>query len=168
MKLNQHSEWPKFACGCGGSKDSSPEELEKKFADSEEEAKQADALKEQVAQKEAEIEALKKQIADLQGDSETKAREEEIKAAVTEKNLKFSDEKIKEAAKSKEKTEMFLSLVKDMDKKIDSKFGKEVNLGSGSTKASGDEDIRAKALKLMADGQASDYMEAINMVEEKN
>ena len=169
MKLSQHTDWVKFACACGGSKESTPEELETKFKASEEEIKAKQA---EIEEKQAEIDKLKSELDKMKSQDEEKEREAELSAAIKEKNLEFSAEKIKDAAKTKEKTEFMLSIIKDMkaaDKKIDQKFTQNVDLSKdASIKAKNDaQEIRLKAEQLVKEGKATNFLEAIDMVEVK-
>lgn len=168
-------EWEKFACGCGGDKTTTPDELSEKINGAK---LQSEADKAEIAEKEIEIEELKKAIAEKQaeidaikaGDEEA-AREEKIDEALKAKNIEFAAEKIKEAAKTKEGTEMLLSLVESMKapSKIDSKFAGKQNLGNTKPdgKKQSEQDIRFAAEALVKEGKANNFLDAIAMVEEK-
>lgn len=171
MKLNQHDAWAKFACGCGGTKDSTPEELEKKFAENAEEIAEKQA---ELDKKQAEIDALKAEIEALKREDEEEEREEQLSAAAKEKGLKLSAESLKKASKSKEATEILLGTIKDMEKvpsKIDPKFTKDLDLSKeneGSDALVEVEDdavkIRLAANKLIKDGKAKSVKEAMSLI----
>lgn len=172
-KMLTKEQWIKLACGCGGSDTSKPEDLKANF----------DA-------KDDMIEALKKELADLkkvladkeQKDKEeqevvdTKLRADQINAALEKKSVKFSVEKIAEASKSVEATEMLLSYVegitveapKKEEKKISAEFAVKTEVGT-PVKSSGDpvKDLMLAAEKLVKDGTAKDLMEAYDLIEEK-
>jgi len=159
-------QWVKLACGCGGDKNTTPDELESKFAASQEEIdeKQAevDELKKKLAEAEAALEKIKEE-------EESEAREEQLKAAVESKGLELSVEKIKSAAKSKDSTAMLLSFIGDMKKvetsnKIDKSFAEKLNLGDASSMRGKDdaEAIRLKANAMVKSGEASNFLDAIN------
>lgn len=169
-KLNQHSAWAKFACGCGGTKDSTPEELKSKF----------DADQEKIAEKEAEIEALKAKIADLQKEiDEEKAKEDEagreteLKAAAKAKNLKLSDESIKHAAKSKEATAVLKLAIEGMEKQppsVDPQFKGKVIVNDPANPANQQVDeedgkaLFAAANKLVKEGKFKTFEDALDSV----
>lgn len=163
-------QWVKFACACGGNKETTPEELEKKFQE------MTDSQKEEVAAKEAEIEAkqaeideLKSEIAKIKEDAAVEEREENIQAAVKEKAITFSSEKIKAAAKTQEATDMLLSLIADMKApgKIDKKFAQKQDLGDGGATPKTPEEIRLAAKKMVSEGKAKDVIQAISILEAK-
>lgn len=171
MKLT-HEQFVSLACACGGNKDTTPEELQemvekKNLMTDEQEAKVAELekmvadLKEEIATKEAEIAAIKAEDAEAE-------RVEEMSAAVKEKGIQFSLEKIKEAAKSKETTEILLSFIKDMKPmgKIPAELAGKVDLGA-TVKAKGADAIRLAAEQLVKEGKAASFIEALEMVEEK-
>src|SRR5690606_1071121 len=60
------------------------------------------------------IEELEEEIAEIKEEEAVKERTEEIEAAIQEKGITLSVEKIKSIAKSKESTDMFLEAVKEM------------------------------------------------------
>lgn len=167
-------QYANLACACGGTKDSTPEDLEAKVkatkmeseadkAKVEDLTKQIEDLKSQVAAKEAEI-------AKIKGASEESERETQIQATVKEKGLTFSEDKIKDAAKTKEKTEMFLSLIADMKPapKIPANLGGKVTVDEATVKAKDEtEAVRLKAEAMVKDGSAKNFMEAILKLEEK-
>lgn len=168
MKLNQHEDWIKFACACGGNKETTPEELKQNFSDKEAEIKQKE---EEIASKAAEIEALKKEIEALKGNEEMKQRKEDISSAAKEKNITFSEEVISQAAASKESTEAFLLAVKAMEVKtvvVKEEFSQKVDIGSSvKVDANDEEAIRLKAEEMVKNGEAKNFIEAINILEVK-
>lgn len=158
-------QWVKLACGCGGNAETTPDDLEKKFA----------ASQEEIDAKQAEVDELKKKLADAQAeldkikeDEEAEGREEELKSAVAAKGLELSADKIKDAAKTKESTALLLSFVADMKKaevvkKIDPKFADKVDLSADAVKGTDDVDtitLRAKA--MVKAGEAQTFLEAIS------
>lgn len=163
-------QWAKFACACGGSKDSTPEELQAKFEEQaaavetvETDKAKIEALNAEIEKLKADILAKQEEINKIKSDEEEEDRVEEIEVAMKAKNLQFSAEKIKAAAKSKESTEMLLSFiaeVKSEEKKIDAKFSTKIDLGNDEPK---DGDIRMSAEALLKSGKAKDKMEAILM-----
>lgn len=170
MKLNENPAWEKFACGCGGTKESTPEELSDKFAASQADidAKQAeiDKLKEDLAKAQAEI-------AKMKGEEETKANAESIKAAAEEKGIELSKEAIDKAAVSKEATEALVSTFKAMKKvesKIPAKFSQKVSLvGEDETEIDGQSDdpeaIRLAANELVKKGAQPTFLKAIEFLQ---
>lgn len=169
-------QWINFACGCGGTKDTTPEELsemvkatklmsEEEKAKAEELAKEIEVLKEQIAAKQAEIDAIKEE-------EEIEEREEEINAAISAKGIEFSVEKIKESAKSKEVAALLLGLVEAMPKqakKISAEFAQEVVVAELAPKvdAKSPEQISLAANALVKAGKAKDFMEALTILEVK-
>ena len=163
-------QWAKFACACGGSKDSTPEELQAKFEEQaaavetvETDKAKIEALNAEIEKLKADILAKQEEINKIKADEEEEDRVEEIEVAMKAKNLQFSAEKIKAAAKTKESTEMLLSFiaeVKSEEKKIDSKFSTQIDLGKDEPN---DGDIRMSAEALLKSGKAKDKMEAILM-----
>lgn len=161
-------QWIKLSCGCGGTKDTTPEELEANFAASKEEQ---DKLK-------AEIEALKQQIAEKQAiideaskEQEMNARSTEINAKVAEKGLEFKPEVIAMAAKSVESKDMFLSMIDGMEvqaKKIDAKFVENLNLSKDPILNKEDPNsIMLRANQLVDEGKAEDFLTALAILGEK-
>lgn len=179
MKQLTPEQYVALACACGGSKDSSPEELTEKAkaakldaesdkAKVEELNSQIEALKSEIAAKQAELDKIK-------GAEDEAKREGDIQSAANAKNIKLSAEKIKDAAKTKEKTDVLLSVIADMEaqKAIDPNMGKKLDLGGkGGGAAGGDvklkaddhEGIRLAARKLVEEGKAKDLMSALTMV----
>lgn len=158
-------QWIKLACACGGSDKTTPEELETKFAEGEEKAaelqKEIDALKSQIAAKQAEIDKLKE-------DGEVESREAELKSAIDAKGIELAEEKIKEAAKTKEKTEMLLSVIADMKKQetVPAHMRGKTDLGQ-SIKPEDTDKIRLQAEELVKEGKAKNFLEALSLVEVK-
>lgn len=164
----------KLACACGGHKDTTPDELEAKVKETklmtEEQEQKIDELT-------SEIEAMKKQIADKQAEidamkeeDEEEERTEQVQSALDAKGIEFSADEIKSAVKSKDKTEMLLSLIEKMPstskKKVDPALLGKTNVGNKGDSSKKDEKaIRLEAQQLIKDGKAKDLMEAINMVE---
>jgi hypothetical protein len=163
-------QWIKFACACGGDKDTTPEELEAKMKETKLESEEAAA---EIAEKEAEIEALKAKIEELTSEIEkikeeeaVEEREEQIEMALKAKGVKFAAEKIKDAAQSKEKTEILLSLIEDMKGGIDPKLAKKDDVGGKKpTEGNKPEEIRMAAEKMVKDGLAKDVFDAILKLE---
>lgn len=173
-------EWAKFACSCGGDKNTTPEQLKKKFEEYEEEIVE---IKEEIAKKEVEVEAkteevekleddvekLEKEIEELEEKLEEKEEEdrvEEIQAAAKSKNISLSAKKIKEAAKSKESTSMLLSVIEDMtlEPKIGEQFAGRTNVSKKSS-VSSEKDLIAKAQLMVKEGKAVDMIEALSLVQ---
>lgn len=167
MKLQENAAWAKFACGCGGTKDSTPEELEQKFAASQEEidAKQAeiDQLKADLAKAQEDLEKMKEE-------EETSVRADSIKAAALEKGIELSQESIDAAKVSKEATEVLVKTFKSMakiEKKVSEKFTKKVNFTDPAKPELDEKDpeaIRLAANKLVEEGKAKDFVTAIKML----
>lgn len=168
MKLNQHGDWEKFACSCGGKKDSTPEDLAKKFEENSEEIKEKEA---EISEKQAEIDKLKAEIEALKKESEEEERAAEMSAAAKEKNFDISEEAIKLASKSKEATDAVLLAIKGMKKVSlanDPKFKEKVIISSDKNSVENDsEKIRLAAEKMVKDGLAVDFMDAVNKLEVK-
>lgn len=168
MKLTQE-QYVKMACACGGDKDTTPEELlskaEAQKLMTEEQAAEIEKLKAEIESMASEIEAKKAEIAAIEEAADIEEREEEIAMAVKAKGIKFSADKIKEAAKTKEATEMLLGLVSDMkqDGKIDAKLaGKTKIADDNQVDLTKPEDIRLAAKQMVKDGKAKDLIEAIS------
>lgn len=167
VKLTQE-QWEKFACACGGNKESKPEDLEAKFAEGEEKAeelkKEVAALKEEIAKKEAEIAALTEK-------EETAVRQASLESAAKEKGLELGSEELAVAAKTKASTDILLKVIgsaKPMQKLIDSKLAGKTDLGEADQTDKNDENaLRLAAEKLVTEGKAKNFLEAINMVEGK-
>lgn len=165
MKYNfTEEQWQKFACACGGDKDSSSEDLEKKFAESDDKAAE---LQKEIDAKQAEIDALKAQIEELKGKEETAARVEKINAAVKAKGIEMSAAKIDDAAKTEASTTLLLSFIEDMkaEKKIPSGMAGKQDLGNA---VKGNvQDIHKQAELMVKEGKAKNLFEAITMLEVK-
>lgn len=157
--------WAEFACGCGGTKETKPEELAETFK----------ASKEEVDKLKADIDALKAQIAEKQAiidqaseEKQLSARQEEVALKVKEKGLEFSKEVIEVATKSEESKNMFLSMIDGMkaDKKISAEFTQKVDLSKDKPVDSKDpEAISLAANQLIKDGKAKDFMQALSILE---
>lgn len=162
-------QWAKFACGCGGSKDSTPEELQAKFEEAtkaveslESEKAKIEALNSEIETLKAEILAKQEEINKIKAEDEEADRVEEIEVEMKAKGLSFSAEKIKAAAKTKESTEMLLSFIKEIkpvEKKIDEKFAKNLNLGAETSDDT--EAFNMKVEEYVKSGKATDKMDAI-------
>lgn len=166
MKLTQE-QWEKFACGCGGSKESTPEQLEANFSASKEEVDKAKAeieiLKAKIAEQQAIIDGAKEEV-------EMKARTEEISLAIKEKNLEFTAEVLATAAKSAQSKDMFLSMIagmKAIDTKISQEFAAAVVVGGEKVVGNSDEAIILKAEQLVKEGKYETFLDAINALEVK-
>lgn len=172
--------YAKLACACGGHADDKPEDLATKAQEKADKAKLAgEAAQAEIDEKQAEIDSLKEQIAEkeaeiakIKEEDEVEARAEKIEQAVKEKNLEFSAEKKKEAAKTKESTDMFLSVIADLkpqSKKIDPKFTKveQFSTVKDPSKMSKDADsIRLEAKKLVEEKKAPNLIAALDMLQE--
>lgn len=161
--------YAKLACACGGDKETNPEELAAKLEEAQgEQAEKVKELEEEIAAKQAEIEALKEELASIKEEEAIEERAEEIEMAAKAKAVKFSAEKIREAAKSEEATKILLSLISDMKPqgKVDDKFTKKDDLSGGSKGAKKTpEQIRLAAKQLIKDGLAKDMIDAMSLVE---
>lgn len=153
-----------LACGCGG--DMKPEKL-------------AEEVEEKKKAHDEEVEELKKKIAELEAklaekEEEEKKREEEeklslrvkeIEDAAKEKKAEFSKEEIAEFAKTEETKKLALSIISKMTVKgqIDEKFAVKQNLdGTKPTDKKDPEALRLQAEKMVKDGEASSFIDAIN------
>lgn len=158
-----------LACACGG--DTKPEKL-------------AEEVEEKKKEKEEEIEELKKKIADLEAklaekeEEEKKKKEEEalaarvkeIEEAAAEKKAEFSKEEIAEFAKTEETKKLALSVISKMvvKKQIDEKFAVKTKIdGDKPADKKDPEALRLKAEKMVKDGEADSFLEALNKLEEK-
>lgn len=156
--------WMEFACACGGDKESKPEDIQAKF---EADQSKIDAL-------EKEIEMMKKAIADKEAEiaqekslSEEATRLGSMQAAVKTKGIKISEEKIALASKSQDATDLFLSVIGEMPVKIEKKFTEKVTLGEVKKDEGQEMDVkslRLKAEKMVRDGEAEDFMDAISIL----
>lgn len=155
--------WAKFACGCGGTEESTLEELEEIVVDSED----VKAMEEENAALKAEVEALKAKLAEY----EEADAEEEIEEMAKAKGLELSAEELKDYASNKDKANMFLSMaskLKDVKPKIDPKFAKPVVIEKEvTTSLSKKEERRAKA-RLMAKEKGISFIDAIAMLPEED
>lgn len=161
--------WEKFACGCGGTAESTLEELEEVMIDADE----LQALKD-------ENEALKKEIADLKAKAEEEEKAEtveQISSIAKEKGIELSDDKIKELASDKEKSKMFLEMASSLKvakKQIDPKFTQKVVVtdpdGSKNVTLSSEQkayERREKAKKLAKDKGIS-FAEAVGLLPDED
>lgn len=171
MELNQHKSWAEFACGCGGTKETTPEELQKKFAESDQAVKDKEK---ELADLKAKIAVLEKEIADAKAASDEASRETEMKAAASEKNLKLSDESIKAASKTKEATDALLLAIKGMDKIVPAagkQFTEKVNAGGKANdqkvNAEDGKELFSAATKLVSEGKFKTFEEALDSLTEK-
>ena len=170
MKLQENASWAKFACGCGGTKDSTPEELEQKFAASQEEI---DAKQAEIDKLKADLAKAQEEMAKMKDEEETKANADSIKAAALEKGIELSDEAIKAASVSKEATEALVNSFKAMTKieqPTNPKFRGSVNLkGDDESDIDGDADdaesIRLAAEKLVKEGKFKSFIKAIEFLQ---
>lgn len=159
--------WEKFACGCGGSADSSLEDIEKKLAVDEEEA---EALKAENEALKAEIAALKEKIAA----DEAEEMKKEVKQIADKKGIKLSDEKLAELSSDSVKAKMFIEMASDFEDKktIDPKFTKKVVIPeTKETVLSAVDKSKARRLKaqeLIDSKQAKDMVEAIAMLPDED
>ena len=158
--------WEKFACGCGGSADSSLDDISKKLEVDQEEA---DALKAENEALKAEIAALKEKIA---ADEEEEMKKE-VKEIADKKGIKLSDDKLKELTSDTTKAKMFIEMASSMEDKktIDPKFVKNVVIGQESIVLSAVDKSkarRAKAQELIDSKQAKDMVEAIAMLPDED
>lgn len=155
--------WAKFACGCGGTEESTLEELEEIVVDSED----IKAIEDENAALKAEVEALKAKLAEY----EEADAEEEIEEMAKAKGLELSAEELKDYASNKDKANMFLSMaskLKDVKPKIDPKFAKPVVIEKEvTTSLSKKEERRAKA-RLMAKEKGISFIDAIAMLPEED
>ena len=115
------------------------------------------------------IEELEEEIAEIKEEEAVEERTEEIKAAIQEKGITLSVEKIKSIAKSKESTDMFLEAVKEMkvEKKIDPKFSKKFNV-EGSKPSNTTVTLRDQANAMVKEGKAKDFMTALSLLQGAN
>lgn len=163
INMNQE-QWEKFACGCGGNKDSKPEDLQQKFADGQE---QVDKLKAEIETLKSEIAAKQAELDKMQGEKDEKKNEDELNAALKEKGIELAVDKVKEAAKSKEATQTLLSFIKEMKKpetQIPDKFSKVIDAGKETLKVKEDE-LAEKASELVKSGKAKNFDAALSMLE---
>lgn len=180
MNLNaQNAAWVKLACGCGGHKDSTPEEIEAKFAD---QAKELSAKEDEIKKKKDEVDEMKKkyeaaqaELEKLKGDAETKVRADKITAKAKEKNVELKAEAIEKASKSEESTEVMLSALDSIPASTPKNMRGATDLGeSGKTEdhskdvdQKDPESIRLAAEKLVKDGVAKTFLQALDLVTEK-
>lgn len=137
--------WSKFACGCGGTAESTLEELEEVMIDSED----LKVLEDENAELKALVEDLKTKLAEY----EEEDAKEEIAAMAKSKGIELSSDKIKELSSDKTKKEMFLEMAgsfKVVEKKIDSKFTKPVDVSGDKVLTSFSAQEKAEERKMKA------------------
>lgn len=172
MKLIQHGDWAKFACSCGGTKDSTPEDLQQKF---EENSEAIEEKEKEIAEKQAEIDRLKSEIDALKSKEEEGAREDELSAAAKAKNIELSEDSIKKAAKTKEGTEALKLAIEGMKKQTpsaDPKFKGKVDVTDPAQQDLEVDVNDAKALfkaanKMVSDGKVKTFDEALDLITKK-
>ncbi len=159
--------WEKFACGCGGTKDSSLEELAEVLIDEDD----LKAMEDENAALKAEIAALKAKMEELTA----KDKEEEIEALAKEKGISLTAEKVKEYAKDPVKAQSFIEfasmITKETKKTIDPKFTKKVEFKGEPAKTDSKEDRVtriAQAKELIKSGKAKSLPQALLMVDQEN
>lgn len=169
MKLSDNASYVALACGCGGNKDTTPEELAEKFKASQAEI---DSKQAEIDKMKADLKSAQEELAKMKGDSETKANAEAIKAAADEKGVKISQEAIDKASASKEATEVLVNTFKAMEKvetKVSTEFTEKVVLGGGATEidteANDAETIRLSAEALVKEGKQPNFMKAIEFLQ---
>lgn len=166
MKITEE-QWVKLACGCGGTKESTPEDLAQNFKASQEEI---DAAKKEIEMLKAKIAEQQAIIDSANSEAELKARTEEIATKIAEKNLEFSEDVIAKAAKSTESKEMFLGMIEGMkaqDKKIEASFTEITVVGGEKVTGNSNEAIILKANQLVSEGKYPTFLDAINAIEVK-
>lgn len=162
--------WEKFACACGGDASSTLEELEEVLVDEEE----LQALKDENEALKKEIEALKAKLEEVEAEVEAEETEAELSKLAKAKGIELSAEKLKELASDKDKAKMFLemaSAMKDVEKKIPSKFTKAVNIKEGSSTLASAEDKaheRKKKAHELAKAKGISFAEAIGMLPDED
>lgn len=175
MKITE-LQYVALACACGGNKDTSPEELEKKVKEikmeSEADKAKIDVLNKEIEDLKAAIAAKEAELVKIKEGEEEAANMSQITEAVKAKGIKFSEEKMKEAAKSKEKTATLLSLIEGMEsvKQIPNNFGGKTKVSSddGSAAENDAEAILMKAEAFVKEGKAKNFLEAITMAGGRN
>lgn len=167
LNMNQE-QWEKFACGCGGNKDSKPEDLQSNFEASKEEI---DKLKADIDALKADIDAKQAELDKIQGEKESQQYAANIKSALKEKGAELSEDKILEASKSKEATTALLAVIADLkftttEKKIDPKFTENIDLSQETKLNKEDPTALAEAAnQLVRDGKAKDFLVALNILQ---
>lgn len=162
--------WEKFACACGGNAESTLAELEEVLVDEDE----LQALKDENAALKAEIEELKAKLEEAEEEVETAEAEAELSKLAKAKGIELSAEKLKELASDKDKAKMFqemASAMKDVEKKIASKFTKAVKVSEGtSTLSSAQEKAHARRKKAheLAKENGISFAEAIGMLPDED
>ena len=173
MKLNaQNADWTKFACGCGGHKDSTPEELEASFKEKD---VQIANDKQKLAEKEDECADWKKKYEEAQAklekqesESKTKVRSESISAAATAKHITLKPELIEKASKTEVETEIMLATIDSMPALTPKEMRGAADLGDAGETLKIDkndpEALRLGALKMVEDGKAKNFAQAIELI----
>lgn len=138
-------DWAKFACGCGGSAESKPEDLKANF----------DAKEEDIAAKQKEIDDLKAKLAEaqdaldkLKGEEETSARANDLKLAAADKNFDLTDAIVKTAAATVEGTTLLKQVIEAAPKKIAADMAEKVELGTGESLTVSESEVFDRATKL--------------------
>lgn len=156
-------EWAEFACACGGNKESTKEDVKKKFSENEKKIKDLEdenkKLKEQFEVAQKEVEATK-----------TKERETQIKDALAAKKISLSNEQVSAASLSDESTKNLLSLIEGMkvEKQIEEKFSEKTVISDKTeTTKENPNELRLQAEKLVEEGKAKDFLSALAMLEGK-
>lgn len=163
MELTKE-QWAEFACSCGGTKDSTKEDVKKKFADNEKKIKDLEdenkKLKAQFEVSQAEVEKVK-----------VTERSTKIKEALSAKKITLSDEQVSTASKTEESTSAILAIIDGMkvEKQIEEKFSKTVTVSTETEEKTKEnpEEIRLKAEALVKEGKAADFLSALDMLEGK-
>ena len=161
--------WEKFACGCGGTAESTLEELEEVVVDAEE----IQAMKDKIAALEKENEELKAKIAA----EEEEVVVEQISSIAKEKGIELSADKIKELASDKDKAKMFLEMagsLKVVKKTIDPKFTKKVEAsnpeGTQNVTLSAEQKAaeRRKKINELAKERGISFAEAVGLLPDED
>lgn len=156
--------WEKFACGCGGTKDSSLDELADIVIDDSD----LKAIEDENAALKAEIAALKAKLEEV----EMKDMGEKMSALAIEKGISLSAEKLAEYSSDKVKAESFIEFASSIEvtKKIDAKFAKSVvieKIEPAKTDSKTDRIARiTQAKELMKQGKAKSLPHALLMLDQ--
>ncbi len=174
MKIEFDKEkWEKFACGCGGTSESSLEDLEKIVQEKDMEDEEEKEMKAANAAMKEEIDALKAKLKEYEDEEMSK----KVKEAAEAKGIKLSDEQLKVYASDKAKAEMFIEmsgLMAEPKKVIEAKFAKKVVIekeGEDLSTLSAEEKSakrRAKAHEMVKLGQAKDFVSALAKLPEED
>lgn len=167
-KMFTKEQWVKFACGCGGTEKTTPEDLSAEFT----------MKDDKISEKETEIADLKKELQDAQDElakikesSDMSARESDLSTAIKAKGIEMSVEKIKAAAKSKDATSTLLSFIEDMKievatPKVSVEMSKKVDISDSTLVVKDESQLRMKAEKYAKENNVS-FLEALNILEVK-